>query len=180
MIDDHDRCVDECFFWYQLTQVVPDKIQGAVKWLCVCVCVHACVHVCVRYSPLGFCLGPPAPADLCFTSVRLFFYLGPVSSQNPQMDGWGMLRTFRVWCSFDIPSLDSLPHPHIFGEMGKCPKLCQKMWSCPHLGVIVTKWRNIGKQKINLHTRDDRPTFWYKICKLLLIQFLWCVMHCWG
>ena len=27
----------ECFFWYQLTQVVPDKVQRAVKWLCVCV-----------------------------------------------------------------------------------------------------------------------------------------------
>ena len=27
----------ECFFWYQLTRVVPDKIQRAVKWLCVCV-----------------------------------------------------------------------------------------------------------------------------------------------
>jgi len=33
----------ECFFWYQLTRVVPDKIQRAVKWLCVCVCV--CVGV---------------------------------------------------------------------------------------------------------------------------------------
>jgi len=32
-------------FWYRLTWVIPDKIQRAVKWLCVyvCVCVHACV-----------------------------------------------------------------------------------------------------------------------------------------
>ena len=29
----------ECFFWYQLTRVVPDKIHRAVKRLCVCVCV---------------------------------------------------------------------------------------------------------------------------------------------
>jgi len=29
--------VGECFFWYRLTQVVPDKIHRAVKWLCVCV-----------------------------------------------------------------------------------------------------------------------------------------------
>jgi len=29
--------VGECFFWYRLTWVVPDKIQRAVKWLCVCV-----------------------------------------------------------------------------------------------------------------------------------------------
>jgi len=48
--------VGECFFWYRLTPFVPDKIQRAVKWLCVCVCVlvHAHVHararvrVCVR------------------------------------------------------------------------------------------------------------------------------------
>jgi len=36
MIDEHNRCdiwVGECFFWYWLTRVVPDKIQRAVKWL---------------------------------------------------------------------------------------------------------------------------------------------------
>jgi len=31
--------VGECFFWYRLTQVVPDKIQRVVKQLCVCECV---------------------------------------------------------------------------------------------------------------------------------------------
>jgi len=35
--------VGECFFWYRLTRVVPDKIQRAVKRLCVCVCVCVCV-----------------------------------------------------------------------------------------------------------------------------------------
>jgi len=36
VIDDHDRCEwVECFFSYQLTRVVSDKIQRAVKWLCV-------------------------------------------------------------------------------------------------------------------------------------------------
>jgi len=25
----------KCTFWYQLTWVVPDKVQRAVKWLCV-------------------------------------------------------------------------------------------------------------------------------------------------
>jgi len=34
----------KCTFWYQLNQVVPDKVQTAVKWLCVC--VHVCVCVC--------------------------------------------------------------------------------------------------------------------------------------
>jgi len=31
--------VGECFFWYQLTQAVPDKIHRGIKRLCVCV-VH--------------------------------------------------------------------------------------------------------------------------------------------
>ena len=39
------RVVGECFFWYRLTRVFPDKFHRAVKRLCVCVCV--CVHVCV-------------------------------------------------------------------------------------------------------------------------------------
>jgi len=30
--------VGECFFWFWLTQVVPDKIHRAIKWLCVRVC----------------------------------------------------------------------------------------------------------------------------------------------
>jgi len=31
--------VGEPFFRYWLTRVVPEKIQRAVKWFCVCVCV---------------------------------------------------------------------------------------------------------------------------------------------
>jgi len=29
--------VGECFFWYRLTRVFPDKFHRAVKRLCVCV-----------------------------------------------------------------------------------------------------------------------------------------------
>jgi len=37
------RVVGECFFWYQLTRVFPDKFHRAVKRLCVvCVCVCFC------------------------------------------------------------------------------------------------------------------------------------------
>jgi len=31
--------VGECFFWYRLTRVVPDRFHRAIKRLCVCVCV---------------------------------------------------------------------------------------------------------------------------------------------
>ena len=30
------------FFWHQLTWIIPDKIQRAVKWLCVCKCSFWC------------------------------------------------------------------------------------------------------------------------------------------
>jgi len=36
MVDDHDKCEWVNVFWYWLTRVVLDKIQRAVKWLCVC------------------------------------------------------------------------------------------------------------------------------------------------
>jgi len=29
--------MEKCTFWYELNQVVPDKVQRAVKWLCVLV-----------------------------------------------------------------------------------------------------------------------------------------------
>jgi len=29
----------KCTFWYRLSRVVLDKVQGAVKWLCCVVCV---------------------------------------------------------------------------------------------------------------------------------------------
>ena len=34
------RVVGECFFWYRLTRVFPDKFHRAVKRLCVCVCTR--------------------------------------------------------------------------------------------------------------------------------------------
>jgi len=34
-------------FWYRLTQVVPDKVHRAVKWLCVVfVCVYYVNYLC--------------------------------------------------------------------------------------------------------------------------------------
>jgi len=41
------RVVGECFFWYWLTRVFPDKFHRAVKRLCVCVVQRA------QYLPLG-------------------------------------------------------------------------------------------------------------------------------
>ena len=33
----------KCTFWYQLTRVVPDKVQRAVKWLFVYMCLSELV-----------------------------------------------------------------------------------------------------------------------------------------
>jgi len=47
MIDDYDGVVGECFFWYRLTRVFPDKFHRAVKRLCcVCVCSSVIFHIC--------------------------------------------------------------------------------------------------------------------------------------
>ena len=39
ILDQKIQKMAKCIFWYQLTQVVPDKVQRAVKSLCVCLCV---------------------------------------------------------------------------------------------------------------------------------------------
>ena len=40
------RVVGECFFWYRLTRVFPDKFHRAVKRLCVvCVCVFTALRL---------------------------------------------------------------------------------------------------------------------------------------
>ena len=43
------RVVGECFFWYRLTRVFPDKFHRAVKRLCVCVCVCICYDLFREY-----------------------------------------------------------------------------------------------------------------------------------
>jgi len=45
MIDDHDRY--ECFFWYRLIWIVPDKMQSHKTVVCVCACVHVTDKVCI-------------------------------------------------------------------------------------------------------------------------------------
>jgi len=60
------RVVGECFFWYRLTRVFPDKFHRAVKRLCVCVCVlgfaldldlqHSSETLLDKMSCLGVCV----------------------------------------------------------------------------------------------------------------------------
>jgi len=46
-----------CFFWYWLTQVVPDKIYRAVKRLCVCCVLLACHHCLLCFDAVGWSAG---------------------------------------------------------------------------------------------------------------------------
>ena len=43
--------VAKCTFWYQLTRVVPDKVQRAVKWLCVFVYFMLLAFLCCILFP---------------------------------------------------------------------------------------------------------------------------------
>jgi len=42
--------VVECFLWYQLTRVVPDKIHKAIKRLCVCVTLDVTGENAITYK----------------------------------------------------------------------------------------------------------------------------------
>jgi len=75
----------KCTFWYQLTWVVPDKVQRAVKWLCV-------KHVCFSRSLTYFKL----------FSATFFYISGGVCVVNQRL----AVRSWSVcccWCS-DVPS----------------------------------------------------------------------------
>jgi len=61
------RVVGECFFWYRLTRVFPDKFHRAVKRLCVC------VHLLQSVAPSLFNLR--VWKCFCTASVQVFFGL---------------------------------------------------------------------------------------------------------
>jgi len=45
--------VGECFFWYRLTRVVPDKFHRAVKRLCECGTGHINLQLVDKFCYLG-------------------------------------------------------------------------------------------------------------------------------
>ena len=60
-----------CTFWYQLIRDVPDKVQRAEKWLCVCVCVR-------RRERPPLLLSPSLPFSALYLSFRVLpFHLHP-------------------------------------------------------------------------------------------------------
>ena len=61
----------ECFFWYRLTRVAPDKIQRAVNG-CVCVCV--CVYTHIRTANSRSTNWNPAPPPQKKTKILVRAY----------------------------------------------------------------------------------------------------------
>jgi len=56
------RVVGECFFWYRLTRVFPEKFHRAVKRLCVCVCVG---HITAVWPVPNYTVWMPTKALVC-------------------------------------------------------------------------------------------------------------------
>jgi len=69
--------IEKCTFWYQLTRIVPDKVQRAVKWFC------ATVTYLFHYLPL--------PKICCFDLRFPIFVYGrfrQVSGKEPWFPVW--------------------------------------------------------------------------------------------
>jgi len=86
--------------------------------------------------------------DLSFTSVTylfIFFFLSPWISEpaNGRLVLWICYEQLCVWCNFIILLLDFLPHPPIFGEIGKLPQILPKNDGALIWQVVVTKRLNI-------------------------------------
>ena len=62
------------------------------------------------------------------------------------MDGsWIRYDKLAVWCNFNIPWLDSSPHPPILGEVGKLPQILPKFDVALIRQRVVTKRCNLRK-----------------------------------
>ena len=70
------RVVGECFFWYRLTRVFPDKFHRAVKRLCVCVCSFFPYLSPLRIGPVRYQAGGGKrrtnPAFVCLCVFILY------------------------------------------------------------------------------------------------------------
>ena len=87
------RVVGECFFWYRLTRVFPDKFHRAVKRLCVCV-------YCVTYAlPQSI-----NKSQLCFRLVSFKVTDNPLKLRK---------KTNCTLCCFcQSQTSEKLKHPH--------------------------------------------------------------------
>ena len=82
------RVVGECFFWYRLTRVFPDKFHRAVKRLCVCVCSL------LSYSMIGWVLQSTSISYNCSSFLKLDVPVTHVRVSKPWMELGALMLPF--------------------------------------------------------------------------------------
>jgi len=94
------RVVGECFFWYRLTRVFPDKFHRAVKRLCVCVWDAGMVVCLGQGADLHMAQLMPLPLTVsCFSKIQIAFtFLVPVHTHTQKRFTalWILSGTTRV------------------------------------------------------------------------------------
>jgi len=90
--------VGECFFWYRLTRVVPDKFHRAVKRLCVCVCMLTHYKDMKGNAKCRNCGGlvvrghPRSPAMSSFDRMHMTFYSTLIETMHPSRNVFELQR----------------------------------------------------------------------------------------
>ena len=110
------RVVGECFFWYRLTRVFPDKFHRAVKRLCVCVCDSLRLSVTLILSlnkmPLN-CSEEPDYNSVCHlnsTNKNIVLVRGlnlNLSSDRSVATGWTGLDMSTSLLPEVVPEIDA-------------------------------------------------------------------------
>jgi len=103
-------------------------------------------------------------------AVKRSLFLLVLRSQNQRMEClWVCCRQLWVWCSFNIPWLDSFLVPPVFREMGKLLQILPKIWLYPRLASCCNQLaERVKMEKYFFLKRDDRSTLSWKYKSLPL------------
>jgi len=98
------RVVGECFFWYRLTRVFPDKFHRAVKRLCVCVYIY--IHGNKTSIEPNKCNSGDYKWRqlLIFTIIVVIILRSPVSKSRFNNCVW-----YKTLCAYEGPHKQFLP-----------------------------------------------------------------------
>ena len=92
--------VGECFFWYRLTRVVPDKFHRAVKRLCLCVCVTTTTTTTITTT-----------ITFAFSAMMLLIGRQEGHEACKKLSG-GMMAWLSIWGEMQICRWPSRYHCH--------------------------------------------------------------------
>jgi len=130
--------VGECFFWYQLTRVVPDKFHRAVKWLCVCVLSETTRVSQYQKKRLSTHVGP----------VDFWFLCTGEDNTDRHIDNLARRHSIRTiqWCPHH--------HPTMFMQdtLQLQPSQVILAWDRQQVCCLVEKVTNIQICRKEIHT----------------------------